>query len=180
VVEVDSQLAVQVGSSVRYRSVRAAAERRSATSLRLAGAAVEGEQEVTIVASQADVGLHRLTPRAPLAAALLGHQVGDIVEVRLEQVRAEFEVTAINTLARGDGVVRVGSLVRVRGGDVGVEWWRIVPPHEADAKRRYISEQTPLARALLGRQVGDKILTAAPGGHWEVTILSVDSESVWA
>jgi transcription elongation GreA/GreB family factor len=186
VVEIESQTAVQVGSTVRYRSARAAEERRSATSLRLAGAGVDGEQEVTIVASDADVGLYRLSPRTPLAGALLGHQVGDVVEVVLEQVRAAFLVTAVNTPSvvpaergPGDGVVRVGSLVRVEGGDVGVEWWRIVPQDEADVMRRRISEETPLARALLGRRVGDQVSARTPGGRWEVTIVGVDSEGVW-
>jgi transcription elongation GreA/GreB family factor len=185
VVEIEIPAVVEVGSTVRYRSARAAEERRSATSLRLAGDNVEGEQEVTIVASPGDVGLYRLTPRSPFAAALLGHQVGDVVEVVLEQVRASFVVTGINTVsavgaepARGDGVVRVGSLVRVRDGELE-EWWRIVPSHEADAMRRCISEETPFARALLGRRVGDVVPTQAPGGRWTVTILGVDSEGVW-
>jgi transcription elongation GreA/GreB family factor len=188
VVEIESQSAVEVGSTVRYRSTRAAEELRTATLKQLAGDQVEGEQEVTIVASDSDVGLYRLSPRSPLAAALLGHQVGDVVEVRLEQVRAEFVVTAVNTPRmveaapvpeRGDGIVRLGSLVRVRGGDL-TEWWRIVAEHEADALRRCISEETPLARALLGRQVGEQVRTEAPGGRWVVTILGVDSEGIWA
>lgn len=178
---------VQVGSTVRLRSARAPGERRSSTSVLLHGD--DGtEQEVTIVAAAADVGLYRLSARSPLAQALLGHLVGDVVEVRLEQVRAEFVLTAVNTprtvepgpvRQRGDGIVRLGSLVRVRGGDL-TEWWRIVAAHEADALRRLISEETPLARALLGRQVGDQVRTEAPGGRWLVTILGVDSEGIWA
>jgi len=178
---------VEIGSTVRYRSARAPEERRSAIVAQLAGADVESEHEVTIVASPRDVGLYRLTPRSPLAAALLGHQVGDVVEVVGEQVRAAFVVTGISTPpavpaepagSGGDGVVRVGSLVRVRDGELE-EWWRIVPSHEADAMRRCISEETPFARALLGHQVGDEVRTQAPGGRWTVTILGVDSEGVW-
>src|SRR5262249_12447626 len=159
VVEIDTRDVVRVGCTVRYRSVRAEETRRTATSKRFTVADAGTEQEVTVVASEADVGLYRLAPRAPLAAALLGHRVGDVIEVRLEHVRAEFEVTAISTPARGDGIVRVGSLVRVCGRDVGPEWWRIVPAHEADALRRCISDETPLARALMGRRIGDKVFT---------------------
>jgi transcription elongation GreA/GreB family factor len=46
--------------------------------------------------------------------------------------------------------------------------------------RRRISEETPLARALLGRRVGDQVSARTPGGRWEVTIVGVDSEGVWA
>jgi transcription elongation GreA/GreB family factor len=183
VVEIDGQCAVQIGSTVRIRSARAPEERRTTTSVRSKGD--DGtEQEVTIVGSDADAGLLRLTPRAPLARALLGRRVGDVVEVRLEQVSARFEVTAVHTPSgvdvrdRGDGIVRLGSLVRVRDGEL-VEWWRIVAADEADAMRRCISQETPLARALLGRRVGEQVLTLAPGGRWTVTILGVDSEGVW-
>jgi transcription elongation GreA/GreB family factor len=183
---IDTQVEVQVGSTVRIRSLRAPEERRTATSVQLNGD--DGtEQEVTIVGSDADVGVYRLTARSPLARALLGHRAGDVVEVRLEQVSAQFEVTAVSTppvvqvvqvRERGDGIVRLGSLVGVREGSL-VEWWRIVPTHEADAMRRWISEETPLARALLGRRVGDRVRTEAPGGRWTVTIVGVDSEGVW-
>jgi transcription elongation GreA/GreB family factor len=183
-VEIEIPAVIEVGSTVRYRSARAPEERRSAVVAQLVSDDVDGEHEVTIVASPRDVGLYRLTPRSPLAAALLGHQVGDVVEVVGEQVRAAFVVTGISTpsvvpaASRGDGVVRVGSLVRVRDGELE-EWWRIVPSHEADAMRRCISDETPFARALLGRRVGDEVRTQAPGGRWTVTILGVDSEGVW-
>jgi transcription elongation GreA/GreB family factor len=189
VVEIEGALTVQVGSTVRYRSVRATEEWRGATALRLASGVVQSEYEVTIVASATDVGLCRLTPRSPLARALLGHQIGDRVEVALAQVSAAYVVTAIVTPpvaeaehqdARSDGTVRVGSLVRVRGGDVGVEWWRIVPPDEADAMRRYISENTPFAKALMGHRVGEEVTAETPGGRWTVTIVGVESEGVWA
>ncbi len=187
VVEIDSQAIVQVGSTVRFRSVRAVAERRVPTSVRLNGDRHGGEHEITIVASDADAGLYRLTLRSPMARALLGHRVGDVVEVRLEQTRAELEVTAVNTPQacqpdqvgqQGDGVVRVGSLVRVRDGEL-LEWWRIVASHDADAMKRCISEETPVARALLGRRLGDHVVTEGPNGRWTVTILAVDSEGVW-
>jgi transcription elongation GreA/GreB family factor len=187
VVEIESQAAVEVGSTVRYRSVREPEEMRTAIGVQLAGDDGGGEHEVTIVASPRDVGLFRLTLRSPFAAALLGRQVGDVVEVVLEQVRAAFVVTGVSTPfvvpaepagGRGDGVVRVGSLVRVRGGELE-EWWRIVQAHEADAMRRCISEETPFARALLGKRRGDEVTAETPGGRWTVTIVGVESEGVW-
>jgi transcription elongation GreA/GreB family factor len=52
--------------------------------------------------------------------------------------------------------VRVGDVVRIR--DSGLdEWWRIVPQHEADALRHWISECTPLACALVGHHAGDVV-----------------------
>jgi transcription elongation factor GreA len=75
--------------------------------------------------------------------------------------------------------VRVGSKVRVQDGSLD-EWWRIVPSHEADASRRQISEDTPLAKALLGHGVGERVHVNCPGAIVSpVTILAVDSTGDW-
>jgi transcription elongation GreA/GreB family factor len=58
--------------------------------------------------------------------------------------------------------VRVGDVVHIRDGQLR-EWWRIVPPHEADAFRRWISENSPLARTLAGCRAGDVVYVRAPG-----------------
>jgi transcription elongation factor GreA len=68
--------------------------------------------------------------------------------------------------------VTVGCWVKVRDGQLE-EGWRIVPPDEADAMRRRISTETPLARALLGRRVGERVRVDGPDGRRSVTILSV-------
>ena len=68
--------------------------------------------------------------------------------------------------------VRVGCWVEVRDGELE-EGWRIVPAEDADALRRRISDQTPLARALLGRQVGDQVSVDGPEGRRLVSILAV-------
>jgi transcription elongation GreA/GreB family factor len=97
-----------------------------------------------------------------------------------------FEAEAAVTTAVGDGpdtdrVDHVGDVVHVQDGELE-EWWRIVPPEEADAARRFISEQTPMARALLGHRAGDVVSVRAPGAPrgWPVTILAVDAIKAWA
>ena len=44
---------------------------------------------------------------------------------------------------------------------------------EADPEQGSISWVSPLARALLGRKVGDKVQFRSPGGAEELTIVSV-------
>ncbi len=68
-------------------------------------------------------------------------------------------------------VVRIGSWVRVRDGELE-EAWRVVDPTEADAARRLISVDTPLARALLGHRAGDVVRVQSPERR-PVTILQV-------
>jgi transcription elongation factor GreA len=72
----------------------------------------------------------------------------------------------------GDGMVRVGSLVEVRDGQFE-ESWRIVDAAESDPRRGRISEESPMARALLGRRAGDEVRVQGPEGRRPVTILRV-------
>lgn len=50
---------------------------------------------------------------------------------------------------------------------------RIVGPDEIDPKRQYISIDSPMARALLGKRLDDEILVRAPAGekaYWVTAI----------
>jgi transcription elongation factor GreA len=60
----------------------------------------------------------------------------------------------------------------VRDSDGDAEF-RIVEPQEADAVAERVSAESPLGRALLGRQVGDLVRFRAPGGVLAVTIVDV-------
>ena len=44
---------------------------------------------------------------------------------------------------------------------------------EADAKNRKISLSSPIARALIGKTVGDTVEVAAPGGARSYEVLKV-------
>jgi transcription elongation GreA/GreB family factor len=57
--------------------------------------------------------------------------------------------------------VGVGSWVTVRDGALE-ESWRVVDPIDADAARRLISTNTPLARALLGHRAGEFVRVQGP------------------
>ncbi len=67
--------------------------------------------------------------------------------------------------------VRVGSWVEIEDG-LCKEAWRIVDCVDADAARRLISAECPLARALLGHSPGEQVTVQAPEGR-QVTILDV-------
>jgi transcription elongation GreA/GreB family factor len=71
-------------------------------------------------------------------------------------------------------VVRVGDVVHLRDGELE-EWWRIVPADVADVRRRWMSADTPMARAVLGHGVGDRVRVDRPGGRWPIDILAVES-----
>jgi transcription elongation GreA/GreB family factor len=76
-----------------------------------------------------------------------------------------------NSLVEQDVTVKLGFWVEVQDGDVR-QGWRIVSRHEADAMRRLISEETPLAKALLGHRASERVKVLGPERRM-VTILSV-------
>jgi len=59
-----------------------------------------------------------------------------------------------------DGRVRFGGAVTIEREDGRVQTWRIVGEDEADPAKGSVSHVSPLARALMGRRVGDEALAA--------------------
>jgi len=71
-------------------------------------------------------------------------------------------------------IIRIGSRVRTRERDGHAEF-SIVSPEDADAAAGQVSAESPLGRALLGRQVGDEVRFRAPAGVLSVTVVEVNS-----
>jgi transcription elongation factor GreA len=71
--------------------------------------------------------------------------------------------------------VRLGSTVTI----VEVEYedeeetYRIVGPQEADPTNGYISNVSPIARALMGARKGDVVTAATPGGNIAFKVVSI-------
>ena len=51
--------------------------------------------------------------------------------------------------------------------------YEIVPALDADIMNNKISEESPIAKALLGRKVGETVVAKTPGGNMEFKILSI-------
>lgn len=73
--------------------------------------------------------------------------------------------------------VRFGATVVVADEDTDEEkTYQIVGLHEADLKAGKLSVQAPLARALIGKSVGDSVEVAAPGGSRFYEVVEVRFE----
>ena len=59
-----------------------------------------------------------------------------------------------------DGVLRFGGSVCIEREDGRTQTWRIVGEDEADPKKGSVSHVSPLARAVLGKRVGDETMVA--------------------
>lgn len=71
-------------------------------------------------------------------------------------------------------VVSIGSTVTVRDLEFGDDWTlTLVSPYEADPDNDRISDLSPVGKALLGHQVGEKVTVQTPGGTTQYEITSI-------
>ncbi len=90
----------------------------------------------------------------------------------LEEIVSSVEVIDPSVLS-GDQV-KFGAHVKVVDEETEKEaTYQIVGVHEADIKAARLSISSPLAKALIGKKVGDTISVPAPGGDRAYEILSV-------
>jgi transcription elongation factor GreA len=94
----------------------------------------------------------------------------------LETQLAHAEVIDTSTLA-GDRVV-FGATVEVREVDTDEEkTFRLVGADEANPQKGWISIQSPVGRALVGKQIGDTVEIRVPKGTLTYEIVSVTFEN---
>ena len=67
-----------------------------------------------------------------------------------------------------------GAYVCVEDEDGNEKTYRIVGADESDMDRGFISLDSPVARALLGKREGDEVLVVVPKGQVSYTVVSVE------
>jgi transcription elongation factor GreA len=97
------------------------------------------------------------------------------IEARIKDIEAKLSLAEVIDPTKLSGnKVAFGAHVRLCNTETGEEvtYW-IVGPAEADSDAGHISVQSPLARQLLGRQVGDEVKVKTPGGTREYEVLDI-------
>ena len=80
------------------------------------------------------------------------------------------QIIDISAMPRGDRVI-FGALVTIINIDTDeTVSYRLVGDDEADVKQGKISYQSPIARALIGKEIGDVVVVKAPSGDVEYEI----------
>lgn len=88
----------------------------------------------------------------------------------LEGLVASAEIIDVTKVPRSDRVV-FGTTVVLEEPDTGEERrWTLVGRTESDVENGRISFETPVGRALIGREEGDEVTIPTPGGTqtWEI------------
>ena len=94
-------------------------------------------------------------------------------EGRIQDIEGKLsnaQVIDISSMPQGDRVI-FGSLVTIINMDTEQSTtYRIVGDDEAGVKAGKVSYQSPIARALISKEIGDVVVVKAPGGDVEYEI----------
>lgn len=97
-----------------------------------------------------------------------------IVYERIQELQYILKNAVIIESGEGSDVVTIGSTVTYREIDSKQEMsFKIVGSAEANPFDAKISNESPIAKSLLGKRSGDKASVATPKGMVEVTIVNV-------
>jgi transcription elongation factor GreA len=118
-----------------------------------------------------------IAKRSSIADAIkTAREQGDLTEnaeyqsARAEQERNESRITEIENILqsveiikkpKGDNKVQLGSVVKLKDGSKTKEF-QVVGTVEADPLSGKISDESPIGKALLGKQVGEKVELVTP------------------
>jgi len=135
---------------------------------------LKGEDRPRIIQAIAEARAHGdLSENAEYHAA---REQQSFAEGRIKDIEAHLsnsEIIDVTTVAAGDRVV-FGATVDLEDEEAGVKVvYQIVGDAEADIRSGLISVSSPIARALVGKSVGDVVDVVAPNGTRSYEIIQV-------
>ncbi len=134
---------------------------------------LKGVERPNIIAAISEARSHGdLSENAEYSAA---KEKQSFIEGRIQELEAVISrAQVIDPSLNKGGIVRFGAVVLVDDEDTDRESkYQIVGDYEADIEKNKISLSSPLAKALIGKEVGDVAEYTAPGGKKSFEILEV-------
>lgn len=100
-----------------------------------------------------------------------------LVEARIKQIEGILSHSQIIDVTKlpQTGKVVFGTTVTLLNIDTDEEvTYKIVGNEEADLKHNKVSVNSPIARALIGKEAGDEVVVQAPSGNIDYEVLEVE------
>jgi transcription elongation factor GreA len=98
-----------------------------------------------------------------------------MIEAKIREYEAKLALSEVIDPTRMSGdKVMFGATVVIEDEDGETQRYTIVGEHEANIKKGKISIGAPVARALIGKSVGDTVTITTPKGKKEVEVVSVE------
>ena len=131
---------------------------------------VERPKTVDEVAEAASLG-----DRSENAAYIYGKKKLREIDSRLRYLRQKLEGVVVVDLGEqvGSSRVQFGAIVELLDDDEEARVYRLVDKEESEPRRGWISVQSPLGQALLGKTAGDYVRVTLPKGVMGYEIVSV-------
>jgi transcription elongation factor GreA len=147
---------------------------RGAESMRAELKKLKTESRPSVIKAIAEARSHGdLSENAEYHAA---REQQGFIEGRIQDLEAKLsnaEIIDVTTVGASGRVV-FGATVELEDEDSGTHvTYQIVGEDEADIKSQRISVGSPIARALVGKEEGDVVVVAAPGGTRSYEIIAV-------
>ena len=96
------------------------------------------------------------------------------LEKRIAEVEYSLEHAIVIDKNENDGKVGIGSSVELQYEDEDdTENYKIVGSQEADPFNNKISNESPIAAAIMGKKVGETVEVASPDGVYSVKIVAI-------
>jgi transcription elongation factor GreA len=99
-----------------------------------------------------------------------------LIEAKIREFEAKLAMAEVIDPTKLSGSrVKFGATVTIEDSETGEKHtYVIVGEHEADIKRHRISIGAPVARALIGKEVGDTVTVTTPKGKREYEVTDVE------
>ena len=96
------------------------------------------------------------------------------IEGRIKELEGVISLADVIDPTALSGAIKFGATVTLVDEDTDEEkTWQIVGPHEADIDKGLLNIQSPIARALIGKEEGDSVEVRTPGGEKSYEVLDV-------
>ncbi len=96
------------------------------------------------------------------------------IEGRIKELESIISLAEVIDTSKLSGSIKFGAVVKLVDEDTDEErTYQIVGEYEADIEKGRLNVRSPLARALIGKVVGDSVEVRTPGGEKSYGILSV-------
>jgi transcription elongation factor GreA len=99
-----------------------------------------------------------------------------LIEAKIRELEAKLTLSEVIDPTKLSGTrVKFGATVTIEDSDSGeTQTYTIVGEHEADIKRGRISIGAPVARAMIGKEIGDAVIVQSPKGRREYEVTKVE------
>jgi len=97
------------------------------------------------------------------------------IEGRIKELETVIGLAEVIDPASLSGAIKFGATVVVVDEDTDEKKsWQIVGEHEANIEKGLLNIRSPIARALIGKDVGDSVEVKTPGGEKYYEVVSID------